>query len=34
MLVFLGLVLDPVGSLIMGLTVLPYFAPECLDHYE
>ena len=34
MLVFLGLVLDPVGSVIMGLVVLPYFAPECLDLYE
>ena len=34
MLVFLGLVLDPVGSIIMGLIVLPYFAPKCLDPYE
>ena len=34
MLVFLGLVLDPVSSIIMGLVVLPDFAPECLDLYE
>ena len=34
MLVFLGLVLDPVSSIIMGLVVLPNFAPECLDLYE
>ena len=34
MLVFFGSVLDPVSSIIMGLAVLPYFAPECLDLYE
>ena len=34
MLVFLGMVLDPVGSIIMGLVVLSYFAPECLNLYE
>ena len=34
MLVFLGLVLDPVSSIIMGLVVLPHFVSECLDLYE
>ena len=34
MLVFFGSVLDPVSSIIMGLAVLPYFAPECLDLHE
>ena len=34
MLVFFGSVLDPASSIIMGLAVLPYFAPECLDLYE
>ena len=34
MLVFLGLVLDLVGTIVMGLVVLAYFAPECLDLYE
>ena len=28
MLVFLGLALDPVGTIVMGLVVLPYLAPE------
>ena len=28
------MVLDPVGSIIMGLVVLSYFAPECLNLYE
>lgn len=34
MLVFLGLVLDPVGTIVMGLVVLPYFASECLDLFK
>ena len=34
MLVFLGLVLDPVGTIVMGLLVFPYFAPEQLDLFE
>ena len=34
MLVFLGLVLDPVGTIVMGLVVFSYFAPEQLDLFE